>query len=79
MPTRDFRIPQNGLFYNQYANPDYDSLLAKRNREIDMNESRNIVLRSATPRSDSSSDGGTKEAVTDTLQLNPYLQQPFQF
>jgi hypothetical protein len=79
MPTRDFRIPQNGLFYNQYANPDYDSLLAKRNREIDMNESRNIVLRSATPRADSSSDGGTKEAVTDTLQLNPYLQQPFRF
>jgi hypothetical protein len=79
MPTRDFRIPQDGLFYNQYANPDYDSLLAKRNREIDMNESRNIVLRSATPRADSSSDGGTKEAVTDTLQLNPYLQQPFRF
>jgi hypothetical protein len=79
MPTRDFRIPQNGLFYNQYVNPDYDSLLAKRNREIDMNEARNIVLRSATPRADSSSDGGTKEAVTDTLQLNPYLQQPFRF
>ena len=77
MPTRDFRIPQDGLFYNQYVNPDYDSLLAKRNREIDMNEARNIVLRSATPRADSSSDGGTKEAVTDTLQLNPYLQQPF--
>jgi hypothetical protein len=79
MPTRDFRIPQNGLFYNQYVNPDYDSLLAKRNREIDMNEARNIVLRSATPRAVSSSDGGTKEAVTDTLQLNPYLQQPFRF
>jgi hypothetical protein len=79
MPTRDFRIPQDGLFYNQYANPDYDSLLAKRNQEIDMNEARNIVLRSATPRAVSSSDGGTKEAVTDTLQLNPSLQQPFAY
>jgi hypothetical protein len=40
MPTRDFRIPQDGLFYNQYANPDYDSLLAKRQVERDAENAR---------------------------------------